>query len=145
MGNLWEVIKLAFSGIFNWGTVVILSIGFTVYCVFAILSIYFDQKDHLMSVIATLQLKLGAAKNKMGKGIASWLWTLIMNLDYNKRCRFVVYGDSEKEKLWIIRQFINFRYNRKIANTCRFIAFSSDISKKLSDAARDVLKKVYNH
>lgn len=86
--------------------------------------------------------KAGKTRNKFAKNLASWIWTVIMNLDYKKRCRLAICGGCEDEKLWIVRQFSNFGYDRRIERTCKIIARATGVSKSLAEAARIALEKI---
>ena len=127
---------MAVLGIFDWDTVVIFVVVFVVYWSVAIVSTYIENEDYLMRVFAQWQLKLGRTRKKWGIRIASRLWTIIMYLDYKRRCRLAIDLKNAKRRLWIVRQFGKFRYNKRILKTCSLLESTDGIPKKIAEAAR---------
>jgi hypothetical protein len=95
MNNLWEVIKTAFSGIFNLGTLIGLLTAVFVYGVVCIITIYRENKEFAINLLAMAQFQLDMLRNKWAKIIARWLWAKIIYIDYKRRCQLVVHPTND--------------------------------------------------
>lgn len=103
MENLWEVTKTAFSGIFNLGTLVGLLTGVFVYGLVCLITIYLENKEFAMRLLAVTQYQLGMLRNKWANIMARWLWTKIINLDYKRMCQLVVRTTNDEEQCLALR------------------------------------------
>ena len=95
-----------------------------------------------MSVIASVQLKLGIIRRQWARNVASWLWGMIMHLDKKRRCKVAIQADNEEEQLWTIRQLGNYGYDKKIVHTFRILECAVGISGSVAKAAQVALEMV---
>lgn len=130
MEGAWEAVKIAFSGIFNWGTLIGMFAGITVYAWVCIIITYLENKEYTMRLFALLQLWLGNIRNQWARNTARWLWVRIIRLDYERRCQLAV--ESANERNWHLKQFTNFGYDKKIANTCRIFMSKAAVSENVA-------------
>jgi hypothetical protein len=143
MNSIWEAIKMAFSGFFNLGTVGGLFAGIVIYVFVCGVTIYCEDKELFMRLLAELQLRLGVSKNRWAKHIATWLWARIINLDYARRCELAMQASSEEEQFWHLLQLPNLSYGKKsILRACRMVAGKVGISDRVAKAAQVCVDKM---
>jgi len=145
MDNLWEIIKAiktAFSGILNLGTLIGLFAGIIIYIFICAVTVYYEEKELFISLLAELQLRLGVIRNRRFRHISRWLWFKIIDLDCKRRCQLAIHSANEKYRVWLILQLPYFGHRKKqIARTCRLIANTPGISEKIAKAAQICIEK----
>ena len=145
MDGILEAIKMSFSGLLNWGTLVGLIGGVLIYSVLSAFTTYEENKEYLMGVFARLQIWIGAMRAKRAKKVARWLWTEIIELDYERRCQLAKNSPDEEYRIWLLLQLPYFGFSKKlklIKRTCRAIMTTPGISKRLAKVVQICLKKV---
>lgn len=145
MDSYLDALRMAFSGIFNWVTLVGLLLGILVYGLLSAISTHRENKVYLMRLFGRLQVWLGSFEYSCAKRSATWLWSKIMDLDCARLCQLAMRPTNKNTRLWTIRQLGNFGYNKRIANTCRLIASESGNPKDIAEAARDSWDKTKRH
>lgn len=146
MDTLWEVIKVAFSGIFNMATFLGVLIGVLVYGLVWKIYVRFEGSkdlDCIMKLIGSIQFYLGTLRNKWARKFTNWLWIRIISLDCKKYCRLAIHSADKRHRVWLILQLPYLGHRKKIiARTCRAIASTPGISEEEAKAAQICIKKV---